>query len=548
MRVNTPITNREEPVEKDDRLISTTNLKGVIESANDAFCRVAGFSEQELTGKAHNIVRHPDMPEAVYTDFWDTLKAGKPWMGIIKNRCKNGDHYWVSGFVSPVYEGDQHIGFQSVRTQATDAQKRRAERLYARMRRGGSVVRFWERLDDRLVLAGLAGVIAAASVGLGHVLATDPGSTALVAGAAAVVGGGIVHASTRRWRQLEAMSKRVFRNPVGEYTYGGGHDIAAQVDLAMAMQRSQMDALQTRVTRLTEDLAAAVADTEDAAQSSQEALRHQREQTDSVASAMHEMATTVLDVSRNANEAAVAAEEASQQADRGGRVMDEVNGAMQRLATEVQESAEAVRGLQDDTAEIRAVLGVINFISEKTNLLALNAAIEAARAGDSGRGFSVVAEEVRVLSARVNEATDDIAKAVARLERGVNGAAEVMDRSNASADEVGTSAQTASEATHQIQQAVTAINDMNTRIASAAEEQSQVAEEINENITRVNDGFETTEAAAKRTRRASEHLAHLAEQLKGIIQQFAVLGSEARDDGAPAHSRTGPMSERHGPR
>ena len=249
------------------------------------------------------------------------------------------------------------------------------------------------------------------------------------------------------------MSKRVFRNPVGEYTYGGGHDIAAQVDLAMAMQRSQMDALQTRVTRLTEDLAAAVADTEDAAQSSQEALRHQREQTDSVASAMHEMATTVLDVSRNANEAAVAAEEASQQADRGGRVMDEVNGAMQRLATEVQESAEAVRGLQDDTAEIRAVLGVINFISEKTNLLALNAAIEAARAGDSGRGFSVVAEEVRVLSARVNEATDDIAKAVARLERGVNGAAEVMDRSNASADEVGTSAQTASEATHQIQQA-----------------------------------------------------------------------------------------------
>ena len=543
MRVNKPITQREEPVAKEDRLISTTNLKGVIESANEAFCRVAGFTEEELTGQPHNVVRHPDMPPAVYENFWATLKSGRPWMGIIKNRCKNGDHYWVSGFVSPVYEGDRHIGFQSVRTQATDAQKRRAETLYARMRNGALVVRLWQRMDDRAGIALLAGAFAAASVGAAHLVALSGLAATGLALVAALAGGSVVYAATHRWGRLSAMARRIFDNPVGEWTYGGGHDTVARVELAMAMQRSQMDALQTRVEALTEDLASAASDTEGAAQTSQDGLQRQREQTDSVASAMNEMATTVMEVSRNANEAAVAAQEASQEADRGGRVMDDAVEAMQRLATEVEESAEAVQALQADAAEIRTVLGVINSISEKTNLLALNAAIEAARAGESGRGFTVVAEEVRALSARVHEATGSIAEAVARLENGVNSAADVMNRSNNSAAEVGSSARTASETTHNIQRAVAAIDDMNTRIASAAEEQSQVAEEINENITRVNDGFGITETEATRTRQASEQLTHLTDQLRGIIQQFQVLGSETSVEAGALAQEHGDKSE-----
>ena len=149
MRVNLPVTDREEVVREGERLISTTNLKGVIQSANDAFVRVSGFSEDELRGKAHNIVRHPDMPEAVYQDFWDTLKAGKPWMGVVKNRCKNGDYYWVSAYVAPVFEDGKQVGYQSVRTRATEAQKRRAARVYARMRAGKAPAGVWARQIGR---------------------------------------------------------------------------------------------------------------------------------------------------------------------------------------------------------------------------------------------------------------------------------------------------------------------------------------------------------------------------------------------------------------
>ncbi|MFO7858241.1 MAG: PAS domain-containing methyl-accepting chemotaxis protein [Ectothiorhodospiraceae bacterium] len=527
MRVNKPVTEREEPVREDERLISTTNPRGVIQSTNNAFLRVSGFSHDELVGSPHNMVRHPDMPEAVYEDFWTTLKAGKPWMGVIKNRCKNGDHYWVSGYVSPVYEGDQHVGFQSVRSPATAEQKERASRLYARIRAGRAVLKPWHRLGTRTRYALITAAVAAGAVALGYASATMPIAATVGAGVlAAAAGAGLMALATRRLDRVRKQAQSVYQNSVGEYTYGGGHDLAAQVELAMIMQRSQMDAMQTRVNTLTEELASAIASTEEAAQSNQDALASQREETDSVATAMNEMATTVQEISANANEAATAADEAAEQARSGGAVMDEANTAMTELAREVREAAEVVNNLESDTAEIRKVVDVVQAISEQTNLLALNAAIEAARAGESGRGFSVVAEEVRALSGRVKEATGEISEAIQRLESGVNQASSVMARGNTQANTVAESADTAHQATGRIQEAVASITDMNTRIASAAEEQSQVAEEINRNITGVKDGFEATEAAGRRTRETSEQLGVLAEQLKGMIRQFRVLGQD----------------------
>ena len=116
MRKNLPVTGREFLYDQDARLISTTDRAGVITHVNDAFCHVSGYDRDELLGQPHNIIRHPDMPEAVFQDFWATLKAGRPWMGVVKNRCKSGDHYWVSAYVAPIYEGDAIVGYQSVRT------------------------------------------------------------------------------------------------------------------------------------------------------------------------------------------------------------------------------------------------------------------------------------------------------------------------------------------------------------------------------------------------------------------------------------------------
>src|SRR5690554_3211136 len=136
MRNNQPVTQREYTFPDHQRLISATDTRGVIRYFNNAFREVSGFSAEELTGSPHNIVRHPDMPPAVYENMWRTLKQGKPWMGLVKNRRKNGDHYWVSAYVTPILQGSEVVGYESVRVVPSAEQKQMAEQVYARMRAG----------------------------------------------------------------------------------------------------------------------------------------------------------------------------------------------------------------------------------------------------------------------------------------------------------------------------------------------------------------------------------------------------------------------------
>ncbi|WNV06699.1 PAS domain-containing protein [Candidatus Methylospira mobilis] len=136
MRNNQPVTQHEHLVPEGTTIISETDLKGVITYVNDDFLKISGFSENELMGKAHNIVRHPDMPEAGFADLWQTLKQGQSWTGLVKNRCKNGDFYWVHAFASPKRENGKIVGYISVRTKPTRAQVKTAEELYRRIREG----------------------------------------------------------------------------------------------------------------------------------------------------------------------------------------------------------------------------------------------------------------------------------------------------------------------------------------------------------------------------------------------------------------------------
>ena len=140
MRNNQPITQRERTFPAQQRLISTTDLKGQITYCNDAFVDISGFTPDVLIRAPHNLVRHPDVPPAVFQHMWDTLKKGRPWMGIVKNRCKNGDHYWVNAYVTPVTESNQVIGYESVRIKPTAEQVRRAEALYQRINSGKSAI------------------------------------------------------------------------------------------------------------------------------------------------------------------------------------------------------------------------------------------------------------------------------------------------------------------------------------------------------------------------------------------------------------------------
>ena len=251
-------------------------------------------------------------------------------------------------------------------------------------------------------------------------------------------------------------------------------------------------------------------------------INQQQMETSQVATAITEMNATVHEVARSAVAAAEAARKADITFDEGKLVVDRIIDAITELANEVEQSSLVIRELEHESENIGSVLDVIKGIAEQTNLLALNAAIEAARAGEQGRGFAVVADEVRTLAGRTQQSTREIEEMINRLQTGANKAVQVMESGKQKSLRGVEQAAAAGEALKTINQAVEQINTMNTQIASAAEEQSAVTEEINRNIVNINQVAEQTSEGSKQAALASDDLARLAEQLKKLVSQFTV--------------------------
>ncbi len=248
----------------------------------------------------------------------------------------------------------------------------------------------------------------------------------------------------------------------------------------------------------------------------------QQAETDQVATAMHEMSATVQEVARNAAAAAQAAQQADAETQRGRQVVEQSMSTIAALADDVDRAGAVIQQLGADSDNIGGVLAVIRTIAEQTNLLALNAAIEAARAGEQGRGFAVVADEVRTLANRTQESTEQIRHIIERLQGGAASAVAAMQRGREQAQVSVEQAAQAGTALNSIARAVGTINDMNAQIASAAEEQSVVAEEINRNIVAISRVAEQTTQRAKQTTVGSGELAGLAAQLQQLVGRFRI--------------------------
>ncbi|MGV8842645.1 MAG: methyl-accepting chemotaxis protein [Pseudomonas sp.] len=251
-------------------------------------------------------------------------------------------------------------------------------------------------------------------------------------------------------------------------------------------------------------------------------VQRQQAEIELVATAVHEMTATAQDVARNATLAAEASGHADQAAKQGKKTVEDTAQTIAALASEIGRAVDVVQTLAKDSENINAILVAIRSIAEQTNLLALNAAIEAARAGEQGRGFAVVADEVRNLAQKTQQATEEIQSMIQQLQQGTREVVIVMEQSQERTDVSVRQANEAAQALESITQAVSVINDMNTQIASAAEEQSAVADDINRNVVNIGQVASEVAGGAEEASQASAEQSKLAERQRLMISQFKI--------------------------
>ena len=285
---------------------------------------------------------------------------------------------------------------------------------------------------------------------------------------------------------------------------------------------AKLQAMITQVVTSVQSVSDSSEHTADIAIRTNIGVQKQMAEIDQVATAVHEMTATAQDVARNATQAAQAASHADQAAAQGMQIVRDTSNSIGVLAVEIGKAVGVVQALAKDSENINAILTAIRGIAEQTNLLALNAAIEAARAGEQGRGFAVVADEVRNLAQKTQKATEEIQTMIQQLQQGTRDVVRVMEDSQNRTDESVQHAAKAAEALETITQAVSVINDMNTQIASAAEEQSAVADDINRNVINIGQVANEVAGGADESSAASADLTKLAEQQRRLINQFKV--------------------------
>ncbi len=349
-------------------------------------------------------------------------------------------------------------------------------------------------------------------------------ATSLVAGVSCGLAMyGLVHVMlVLRLKRISEIAHAISHNDISQTCEMRSADLIGEIIDAFNQMAANLRDMIGQITGVTTQLAAAAEQTSTITDETSRGVKAQQMEIDSIASAMNQMTTTVQEVARNAADASHAAQNADSEAKSGALVATEAIGGIEALVSEVDSAAMVIRNLEEESENIGSVLDVIRGIAEQTNLLALNAAIEAARAGEQGRGFAVVADEVRTLASRTQQSTQEIQDMILRLQSGAGNAVKVMQGAQGKAQQSSDLVEKAAESLGMIAGSISAINDMNTVIASAAEEQSAVAAEMQTNMNNIREVADRSAEGAQQTAQASEELARLASEQQVLMARFKV--------------------------
>ncbi|MDZ4282473.1 MAG: methyl-accepting chemotaxis protein [Hydrogenophaga sp.] len=517
MRTNLPVTHQEFVIPEGVTLVSTTDLQSRITYCNPAFVAVSGFEREELIGQHHNLVRHPDMPTEAFRDMWATLASGSPWSALVKNRRKNGDHYWVVANATPVMENGQAVGYMSVRTRPTREQVKDAEELYARMRSEAAAGRASIALHHgRVVRTGLVGWlqrmaqltlgkrIAISSVGLaavglviGEYAASH--STAIQMGAGAVL---LLIATFAALSLRNQILKQLNQSIVFANQMAAG-DLSARFkgassgefgELARALNQLNVN-LQAVVSDVRHEVEGVqVASNEIAAGNSDLSSR-----TESQASSLEETAASMEQLTSTVQQSANSSREASVLSQRSATVAREGNVAMTQVVATMDDISKSSR-------RIGEIIGVIDGIAFQTNILALNAAVEAARAGEQGRGFAVVAGEVRSLAQRTLSAAKEIKVLID----------ESADKVTHGSKLVHSAGQTMANVVGSVEQ----VNGLIAEITGATNEQSMGLSQINQAIGQLDSVTQQNSAMVEELSAAASSLQSQAKVMNDAVKIF----------------------------